>query len=123
MRAIAIIGLIIVFLLLALIGGCVNHFGWSQRGNELTGQVKKLHHYTPLICPDYDTVDVSLGIMQNGTGSMSTHDMTLYVPDQTLYRQLDDFRKSGAPANITYDVARLRWCVDEEMVTAVGAPH
>ena len=52
--------------ILALIGmaGC----GYEQRGNEVSGQVKRVIQVTPLICPARTLVDLSLGIVRGGVG-------------------------------------------------------
>lgn len=101
-----------------LLGGCL---GASSSGNEMTGQVKRCQHVTPLIFFDYDRCDVSLGIMRNGVGSMSQEDVWIYVPTASHYAILDSASKSGALVNIKYDVARFRWYVEDDMVTDVHA--
>jgi hypothetical protein len=98
--------------------GCL---GNSSAGNEAVGQVKRVQHKTPILCPDYNHVDISLGVMRNGVGSMSTQDMWLYVPNALDNSVLTDAAQSGALVKISYDVARGRWfgCVETATVTAV----
>jgi hypothetical protein len=99
----------------ALLAGC----GYTSRGNDMIGQAKKVNHNTPLICPDFDDVDISLGVMQNGVGSMSTQDVWLYVPDRRDYQTLKEAVQKGAIVKITYDVQRVAFCVEQHIVTGV----
>ena len=85
----------------------------------MTGQVKRVAHMTPLICPIHDRVDVSMGVMRGGVGSMSTQDLWLYIPDPDDARLLKQAAQTGQLVEISYDTARLRFCVDEETVTHV----
>lgn len=105
-----------VVLLMIMMAGC----GYSSRDNEMIGQVKKVVKRTPLICPDYTSVDISLGVLRGGVGSMSTQDVWLYVPSQgDLEKRLMDANATGQLVKIRYDIARLRWCVEEEIVRSV----
>lgn len=101
-----------------LLGGCL---GNSSTGNEATGQVKRVQHQTPIFCPDYYHVDISLGVVRNGTGSMSTQDTWLWVPNDSDVKKLEQAAQSGALVKITYDVARGRWfnCVEHDTVRSV----
>ena len=92
--------------------------GWSSRNNELTGQVKRVQDETPIVCYDHWEVDISLGVMRNGIGSMSTQDIILYVPDRFVCI-LQAANKSGKVVKVTYDEKRVRWCAPDEMVTGV----
>lgn len=93
--------------------------GYTSKGNEAVGQVKRVHHDTPLICPDFDRVDISMGVMREGVGSMSTHDVIFYVPKSADYETFTKAAEVGKLVKITYDVARVRWCTDEEAITSV----
>lgn len=97
--------------------------GLSSRNNELVGQVKKVVDRTPLVCPDYTEVDISLGVMRNGVGSMSHEDVVLYV----AYQYIDVLKKAaedGALVKAHYDHHRVSlcqpndWLVDVSMVEA-----
>lgn len=105
---------IMPFLACLALTGCL---GDSSADNDLIGQVKKVHHNTPLLLPDYDDVDVSLGVMRGGVGSMSTQDMWLYVPNPEDMKVLKDASESGALVKITYSVSRARFYVENDMVT------
>lgn len=99
-----------------LLSGCL---GSSSADNELTGQVKRAQHVTPIIYSDYDRIDVSLGIMQNGVGSMSKDDVWMYVPSPHDFAILKMAAETGQLVKIKYDVSRVRWYVENDMVTSV----
>jgi hypothetical protein len=106
----------IAIALILSLAGCLGH---SSVDNELEGQVKKVQHVTPIIMWNYDQVDVSLGVMRNGTGSISKEDMWLCVPNQDDVALLKEAAESGTPVKIKYDVARVNWYQEEETVTHV----
>lgn len=101
---------------LILLGGCWGH---SSSDNTIIGQVKKVKRMTPLICDDRTDVDVSLGVMRNGVGSMSTQDMWLTVANPATLAALNYAADNGTPVQITYDTARKNLCWQEEELTAV----
>jgi hypothetical protein len=95
-----IVGLLALFLV-----GC----GYESIDNKMTGQVKKVHHNTPIFCSDYFSADVSLGVMRNGVGSMSTQDVEVVVDD----RDKDKFETAAATNQIVeigYKVKRVTFC-------------
>ena len=98
------------------LAGCL---GNSSVDNEASGQVKRVHLVTPLICNDRTDADISLGVMHNGQGSMSTQDMWLTVGDPALIPVLKQAADSGAIVKFKYNVARMRWCWNEEEITSV----
>lgn len=88
--------------------------GWSGRDITATGQVKKVMKITPwAFCPDYHVLDVSLGIMKNGVGSMSKEDIYLWIPENSV-DELSKAAEDGALITFTYDVRRSSNCVDEK---------
>lgn len=91
--------------------------GWSSKDTTGSGQVKKVGKVTPIFCPDYYVVDVSLGVMRNGVGSMSTHDMNFYIEPKDV-EQLKTAAEVGAIIDFTYDVRRFAWCVDDDRMTS-----
>lgn len=101
-----------------LLAGCMGH---TSSGNELTGQVKRVQHKTPILCPDYVHVDISLGTMRNGVGSMSTQDIWLWVKNDADVAVLEKASRDGGIVKVSYDVARSRWfdCVEKEELTHV----
>lgn len=84
----------------------------------MTGQVKKVQHNTPLICPDYVDVDVSLGVLKNGVGSMSTQDVWITVPAADTLAVLTSAASSGMLVDITYDQRRVVICTDDYVAKA-----
>lgn len=105
------------FLVLGLLvlAGC----GYSSRENELTGQVKKVVKKTPLLCNDWTLADISLGIMRNGTGSMSKEDVFLSVESRDDEKTLKAAADSGQAVKVTYNVKRWTWCVEDHIVSKV----
>lgn len=95
--------------------------GYSARDNELVGQVKKVTAETPLLCGDYYEVDISLGVLRNGQGSVSKEDVVLYVkgdPDVPLLKKAAEV---GLPVKVRYDVKRFPagLCVPTSWLTSV----
>jgi hypothetical protein len=94
-------------LILLTLPGCSAMCGLSSTGNEATGQVKKVQHKTPLLCGEYDEVDVSLGVIRNGVGSMSTQDQWFNLGNNP--EVLAIFKKAsenGALVKFRYDERR-----------------
>lgn len=102
-------------LIILFVVGC----GYSARENEMIGQVKKVVKNTPIICSDYLDADISLGVLRNGVGSMSTQDIWVSVIDKTDFDTLKKANETGALVKITYDVKRWTWCVDKHIITKV----
>lgn len=103
------------FLVLGVISGC----GLQARDTEAIGQIKRIAKKTPLLCPDETLLDMSLGLMRNGTGSVSQEDLWIRVQDahqEFLLRQAVD---SGAPVRVTYDVQRFRFCWEQREATKI----
>lgn len=92
-----------------LLAGC----GYSSVDGELVGQAKKLTHVTPLICGDYESLDVSLGVMSGGTGSMSTQDVWLTVRDPQDLAAMQAAVASAAIVRIRYSERRWAVCTDD----------
>lgn len=91
--------------------------GWSAREVTGSGQVKKVSKHTPIICPDYYEVDISMGVMRDGVGSMSHHDITLYIDDK-FAKDLQEAAKAGEIVDFTYDVRRIELCVNRDRLTS-----
>jgi hypothetical protein len=86
--------------------------GTSSSGNESVGQIKKVVNKTPFICPNYTEVDISLGIVRNGIGSMSHEDLVLAL-DNSAKSTIDKLKKAaedGSVVKVTYDVQRVSPC-------------
>jgi hypothetical protein len=81
--------------------------GYSQRDSELIGQVKKVSNATPLFCPNYIAADLSLGVMMDGVGSMSTQDKWVVIQSRKQFEILKHANDTGAIVKITYDTKRF----------------
>lgn len=99
---------------LILLAGC----GFSQKNGDLIGQAKKVSSRTNLVCPDYNMVDISLGVMRNGVGSMSTQDMWLQIDNDRDYNLLKDAASKGLLVQVTYDTRRMPFCTEEYILTS-----
>lgn len=97
------------------LAGC----GYSSVDNEAVGQPKRLHNQTPVICTPYTDVDVSLGVMRDGVGSMSTHDEVFLVPNEKDRLALEQAIQTGKLVKIRYNIWRVVWCVPEHTITSV----
>lgn len=106
---------IIFILVMALVASC----GYSSRDNEVVGQVKKIVHETPIFCYDQTNADLSLGVIRNGVGSMSTQDIWVYVSNADHEKILKQANESGKIVKVKYDVARSRLCSPNYLVTDV----
>lgn len=106
----------VMLLPLVFLGGCWGH---SSSDNTIIGQVKKVKRMTPFICDNRVDVDVSLGIMRNGVGSMSTQDMWLTVANPATLAALNYAADNGTPVQITYDTARMNVCWNVEELTGI----
>ncbi len=106
---------LVTFAVCLILSGC----GYSARNNEMIGQIKKVVHNTPLICPDYDDADISLGVLRGGVGSMSSQDIWIYVPDKANYETLKKANESGALVKVGYSERRLTFCVPDHWVDSV----
>lgn len=109
---------IIALLLPLLVTGC-DACGNSSLNNELVGQPKRLHNVTPLLCEDRVDLDVSMGFMKDGVGSVSTQDMKLTVPDKKNSDLLTKAINENKLVKLHYNVARVTWCWNDHVVTEV----
>jgi len=102
-------------LLLAVLASCGN----SSADNEAIGQVKKIVKKTPIFCSDYTLVDISLGTMRNGVGSMSREDVFIAVDnsEREAIEQLTEAAESGAIVRVSYDVHRVSPCWPDHRFT------
>lgn len=93
--------------------------GLTARDSEAVGQIKHVIKKTPIFCPDETLLDMSLGLMRNGTGSVSQENVWIRVSTPEQEKQLRDAATSGAPVRVTYDVQRVRFCWEERETTRV----
>lgn len=105
----------LVILGMLLVSGC----GYEQLGVNTAGQVKKVIVNNPIICSAYTAVDLSLGVMRNGVGSMSTEDVYLTVVNTSDVQLLNKAVETGRLVKITYDTKRWTWCTYNKIVSKV----
>jgi hypothetical protein len=96
--------LILCFILLSFVS-C----GFTERGTKGVVQIKRIHHVTPLICSERIVLDASLGVMQNGVGSMSTQDIDITVSIEQS-KILERAVESGKLVEIKYSTRRFDFC-------------
>jgi hypothetical protein len=99
---------------LSLLASCGN----SAVDGELIGQAKKLTRVTPLVCGDYYAFDVSLGVLRNGTGSMSTQDLWFTVTDIDDVQRLRDAADKGLLVKVRFVTRRFAICTEDHIMTA-----
>jgi hypothetical protein len=92
---------------------------YSSRDNELVGQPKKVVNVTPILCSDRSDLDISLGVLRNGVGSMSTADEWLTVQRQQDVDTLNKAVVDGKLVRVKYDVHRFAWCWNNNVVSDV----
>ena len=78
--------------------------------NQAVGQVQTVKNVTPILCPDYKEVDLSLGVMKNGVGSFSKKDMTFYVTNNESIATAQSAQASGRLVRVTYNTPRIVIC-------------
>jgi len=93
--------------------------GYSSKDNEVIGQVKKVQNENPILCDEWISVDISLGVMRGGVGSMSTQDLWLYVANAEQSKLLRDSATNGNLVKITFSDKRFTWCVYKRMITKI----
>jgi len=96
--------------------------GNKQADVEVIGQAKRLSHMTNLVCDNYPAFDISLGVMQNGTGSMSTGDQwfTVASPDVGTLDTLKKAVEGGKIVKVTYDLRRWAPCSTDHWLRSVS---
>jgi hypothetical protein len=93
--------------------------GYVSKDNEVVGQPKRIHKNTPIICPDFSDVDLSLGVLRNGVGSMSTDDIYLNIADKEQEKILNQAVNEGKLVKIHYDEFRFVVCRHAFNITSV----
>lgn len=105
--------------ILILLVACLSACGYSQTESEAIGQVKKVANVNDIFCSRRVDTDISLGVMVNGVGSMSSQDLWLTVKDKTHIATLKKANETGKLVKFKYDVARLNWCWNDHELTEV----
>ena len=93
--------------------------GNSSVDNKMAGQVKKVHHNTPIVCANFISADVSLGVMRGGTGTVSTHDVSMTVSDPHHVAVFEEAAKTGRLVDVMFRERRAVTCVDHYIGTGV----
>lgn len=93
--------------------------GYSSVNNEITGQVKKIVNHTPLLCMNHRTADISLGVMRNGVGSMSTEDVIVFIDGGTQLKTFQQAVDSGKLIKLNYMIKRFTFCVPDHIVQSI----
>lgn len=96
-------GIALVLIASVALAGC---WGYSSENNTATGQIKRVHQVSPIFCENHTDVDISLGVMNNGSGSMSTQDVWMTVKEPSLMASLQAAAQRGSIVTVTYDTAR-----------------
>src|ERR1700677_1762153 len=104
-----------IILSILFLSGC----GYESKNNELVGQVKRVVEKTPILCSDWTQADVSLGVMRNGTGSVSKEDTFLTVVNKQDADNLKQAAETGIPVKVIYNVKRIAFCTEKHIVTKV----
>ena len=90
--------------------------GYASRDTEAVGQVKRVMNNTPILCSDFIDVDLSLGVIRNGVGSVSNEDIWIVVsrPDAEILKKANE---EGQLVKITYDQQRFAFCTEGRFAT------
>ncbi len=105
----------LLFLALATLTGC----GYTSRDTEAVGQAKRIIRNTPILCSEFVELDLSLGVMRNGVGSMSSQDININLTDKDQIALAQKAVESGALVKVTYDKQRLNFCTEGRWATKV----
>lgn len=100
--------------MVAALAGC----GYSHIGGDTVGQAKGLTRTTNLVCSDYFVFDLSLGVMRNGTGSMSKQDMLFTVAPNVDVVALRDAVKRSAIVKPSFHTRRAALCTEDYILTS-----
>lgn len=106
----------LMIMMILVLSGC----GYSSMKNEMSAQIKKVVFNTPVLCNDYVTAHVLLGIMRGGVGSMSNEDLDVTVETKADINLLQDAVELGKIVKIEYKVKRWVWCVQDHIVTSAS---
>lgn len=93
--------------------------GYSAKESEVIGQVKKVVNVTPLICSDRNEIDLSLGVIRGGVGSMSSEDIFMNVSDPTSLATLKAANETGSLVKVIYNTYRVAFCQEPKQVVRV----
>lgn len=95
-----------IIIALFMLSGC----GYSSMNNETLAQVKAVTNETPLMCGNRTDVHLSLGVMKNGVGSMSTHDISGTAYDPSVIATLKTAAETGVLVKVKFNFKRFSFC-------------
>ncbi len=110
---------IVLGLSLCLMATGCDACGNSSVNNELVGQPKRLHNETPIVCENRVDLDISLGFMKDGVGSVSTHDTHMTVPNPKDVETLNRAINENKLVKVYYNEARFNWCWQDQVIIGV----
>lgn len=93
--------------------------GYTSVNNVAVVQIKSLHNETPLLCFNYNWLDASLGVMRNGTGSVSTEDIRFQIMNENQREILQEAADAGKLARVTFRDRRFVFCTYSREITNV----
>lgn len=97
---------------------------YYAKDGEVVGQAKSLTLVTPFwssFCPPYYLLDISLGVLQNGAGSMSTGDLTFTILREADLPAIRQAVQAAALVKVRYDTRRLAACTEDYLATGFQA--
>jgi hypothetical protein len=92
------------------------------RDGEVIGQAKRLTMVTPFwssFCQPYYELDLSLGVLQNGVGSISKQDMIFTVLNTEDLPKMKAAVEAGSIIKVKYDTRRLAACTATYLATGL----
>lgn len=95
--------------------GCGN----SAVNGSAVGQAKGWDITTPLICADYKFFDMSQGVMQNGSGSVSHEDMRFTIAEGVDMAVVKLATETAAIVKVTYNERRAPFCTENFILTDI----
>jgi hypothetical protein len=92
---------------------------YLSRDGEVVGQAKSITRVTPFwsVCAPYYMLDVSVGVMVNGVGSLSTHDVGFTVADTWDVPAMLEAVQHAKIIRVRYDTRRLAACTEDNIAT------
>jgi hypothetical protein len=103
----------LLLIVLIMIMGC----GYSELGTQVVGQVKGIQKHNPILCDNYKVLDLSLGVMIDGVGSMSTEDKYYNIMTEEQEQTLE--KATGHIVKITVDEKRFNWCINTSHISKI----
>ena len=89
------------------------------KDGEVIGQAKSITQVTPFwsVCEPYYALDISLGVLQNGVGSISKSDMVFTVRNTADLASMRKAAEHGSLVRVKFDTRRLAACTEDYLST------